>query len=241
MKKSNPKIIIALFSVIIGIFIATQMKLNVDLYVPATLKSIQNMKDEINAINNELVEMEALIEQKEKDLEILENISLGNENIIDILEQDLEINKIRAGKTPLEGPGIVIKMYDNMDDEIVGFDINDDIIHDIDILNILNDLKLAGAECISVNDQRVVSTSEIKCRGPVMGINGKVIGIPFIIKAIGDPKLLMASVNAPGTYGDVLKNVYFVGFEPSIEDNVVIPGYTGDLRFNFAKPVGEED
>ena len=210
MKKTNPTIIIALFSIIIGIFIATQMKLNVDSYAPATLKSIQNMKDEINAINNEIVEMEMLVNQKEKELEVLENISLGNENIIDILEADLKINKTRAGRTRLEGPGIVITMYDNMDDEIVGMSIDDDIIHDIDILNILNDLKLAGAECISVNDQRVVSTSEIKCRGPVMGINDKVIGIPFIIKAIGDPKLLMASVNAPGTYGDALKNVYFI-------------------------------
>lgn len=241
MKKSNPKIILALFSVIIGIFIATQMKLKVELYTPVTIKSIQNMKSELNNINNEIAEMELLIKQKEEELEILENISLGSENITDILKADLEINKTRAGLTSLEGPGIVITMYDNMDSQIVGFDVNDDIVHDVDILNILNDLKLSGAEAISVNDQRVVSSSEIKCRGPVMGINGKVIGIPFIIKAIGDPKLLMASVNAPGTYGDTLKNVYFIGFEPRIEDKVVIPAYNGNFRFNYAKPVGEDD
>ncbi len=41
--------------------------------------------------------------------------------------------------------------------------------------------------------------------GPIIRINGKSVGTPFLIEAIGDPKLLMASVNAPGTYGDVLK------------------------------------
>lgn len=48
--------------------------------------------------------------------------------------------------------------------------------------------------------------SELKCRGPVIGINGISIGTPFIIRAIGDQKLLMAAVNAPGTYGDALKH-----------------------------------
>lgn len=217
------------------------MKLRVELYTPVTIKSIQNMKTELNSIKNEMAELELLIKQKEEELEILENISLGSENITDILKADLEINKSRAGRTSLEGPGIVITMYDNMDSQIIGFDVNDDIVHDVDILNIINDLKISGAEAISVNDQRVTSTSEIKCRGPVMGINGKVIGIPFIIKAIGDPKLLMASVNAPGTYGDTLKNVYFIGFEPRVEDKIVIPAYTKSFGFKYAKPVGEDD
>ncbi len=65
----------------------------------------------------------------------------------------------------MEGPGISIKMYDNPDSQIVGLDINDDVIHDVDILNILNDLKIAGAEAISINGERVVSNSEIKCGG----------------------------------------------------------------------------
>ena len=137
MKKPNPKIILALFSVITGIFIATQMKMKVESYAPVTIKSIQNLKIELNSINNEIAEMELLIKQKEEELEILQNISLGSENITDILLSDIELNKARSGRTSLEGPGIVITMYDNMDNEIIGFDVNDDIIHDVDILNII--------------------------------------------------------------------------------------------------------
>lgn len=241
MKKNNPKVVLTFFSIIIGIIIATQMKMKVESYAPVTLKSIQTTKNEINLINNEIAELNKIIKQKEEELEILEDIAKGDQNIIDVLSADLYKNKLASGFTELEGPGIAIKMYDNPDSYMVGFDINDDIIHDIDILSILNDLKVAGAEAISINNQRVVSTSEIKCRGPVLMINGKSVGTPFIIKAIGDPKLLMASVSAPGTYGDILKNVYFIGFEPQIEDKIKIPPYTGRFSFNYAKPLEEGD
>lgn len=45
-------------------------------------------------------------------------------------------------------------MYDNPEDEIIGQDVNDDVIHDVDVLNILNDLRVAGAEAISINGER---------------------------------------------------------------------------------------
>lgn len=241
MKNNNPKIILMLFSILIGILIATQMKLKVESIAPVTVKSIQDAKNELNAINNELLELDKIIKQKQDELEILENISMGDKNIVDILRDDISLNMATSGRLSLEGPGIKITMYDNMSPEIVGFDVNDDVIHDVDVLNILNDLKIAGAEAISINDQRVISTSEIKCAGPVLRINGRSFGTPFVIRAIGDPKVLMASVNAPGTYGDTLKSVYLIGFEPEILDKVTIPAYNGNKGFTYARPVGEGD
>lgn len=235
------KFTLAIFSIIIGAFIATQIKANVEDYVPVTIKSIENTKNEIDSLKREIEELSKVVEVKEEEMLVLENIARGDENIIDVLKGDLYNNMITSGYAKLEGPGISIKMYDNPDSEIVGFDINDDIIHDIDVLNILNDLRVAGAEAISINGQRVMSTSEIKCNGPIIRINDKSIGTPFIISVIGDPQLLMASVNAPDTYGDILKNVYFIGFEPKIEDKVTIPAYKGDFTFNYAKPKGEGD
>lgn len=239
MKNQNPKIILGLFSIIVGILISTQMKLKVESIAPITLKSLQTTKDEITFLNNEIYEMEKIIEQKEEELQTIMDIHKGEENIVDILQDDLEINMTSSGRTVLEGPGIKITMYDNMSSEIIGLDINDDVIHDVDILNILNDLKIAGAEAISINDQRVVATSEIICGGPIIRINGKSIGTPFVIKAIGDPKLLMASVNAPGTYGDILRSVYQIGFEPESQESIRIPAYNGNFNYTYAKPVGE--
>lgn len=241
MKKDNPKIILTLFSIIVGIFIATQIKMKLETYAPVTIKSLQATKAEIVSINNEISELNKIIKVKEEELQLLENIAKGDDNIIDILLKDIEYNKVHSGQRALKGPGIVITMYDNPEERIVGFDINDDVIHDIDILNVLNDLRIAGAEAISINGERVLSTSEIKCGGPIIRINGRSSGTPFTIKAIGDPKLLYASVIAPGTYGDILKNVYQIGFEAEVQDSIVIPAYRGIYNFKYAKPIGEGD
>jgi len=198
------------------------------------------MKDEINSLNNEIAELNNTLKVKQEQLAILENIAKGDDNIINVLLDDIKHNKILAGKTALEGPGIIIKMYDNPEERPFGYDLNEDVIHDVDILNIINDLRRAGAEAISVNNERVVATSEIKCGGPIIRINGRSSATPFIIKAIGDPKVLYAAVNAPGTYGDLLK-IYNIGFETTIEDSIYIPAYNGDFEFRYAKPVGEDD
>ena len=241
MKKNNPKSVLTLFSVIIGVFIATQMKMNVESYAPVTLTSIQTMKNEINTVNEEIRELENVIKIKEEELELLENIAKGDDNIINILSEDINKNRINSGKTNVKGQGIIITLYDNPEERMPGFDVNDDIIHDLDILIILNDLRLAGAEAISINGERVLSTSEIKCGGPTIRVNGRSSAVPFVIKVIGDSKLLNASVTAPGTYGDILKSVYKIGFDTSVEDSITIPAYSGRFDFKYAKPLGEGD
>ncbi|MDX9917629.1 MAG: DUF881 domain-containing protein [Gudongella sp.] len=239
MKSINPKVTIGLFSLIIGVLIASQMKLKVDLITPVTIQSIVAQKNELSSLRNQIDELEKNIEQKERELELLESIDRGEANIYDIIREDLSKNKASSGYTGLKGPGVKIVMFDNIDLEELSFGFNDDIIHDVDIMNIINDLKVAGAEAISINDERVMSYSEIKCGGPIIRINGKSIGTPFIIRAIGDPQLLMAAVNAPGTYGETLRTVFGIGLQPYAEDEVSIPAYSGDFAFSYAEPLEE--
>lgn len=241
MKKNHPKIIITVFSLILGLFIAIQINMKLETYRPVNIDSLQLAKSEIENIKKEMIELEALEKHKLEELNVLHNISKGDDNIIDILNSDLEKNKMYSGVSELKGPGIEIAMYDNQEVRDWWFDINEDVIHDVDILNILNDLRIAGAEAISINGERVMATSEIKCGGPIIRINERSSGTPFVIKAIGDTKLLMASVSASGTNGDILKNVYNKGFELEAKDEVVIPAYKGILDFKYAKPVGEGD
>lgn len=239
MKKNKGKIILTLFSIIVGFIIAVQIKMKVEFYTPVTIKSLQVTKNEIDNIYKEIAEIDKIIVSKEEKLITLENISKGDDNIIDILIGDLKTNKMHSGNLEIKGPGIVVKMYDNQEKRDWWFNINLDLIHDVDILNIVNDLRVAGAEAISINGERVVSTSEIKCAGPVIRTNGNTSAPPFVIKAIGDPKLLMASVSAPGTNGDILKNVYYKGFDVEVDDSVRIPAYEGRFNFKYAKPLGE--
>lgn len=240
-KKTKANFTLIFFSLLLGIFISIQFKQKNEPFNPVTLRSIQVTKTEIDRINSEVDEMIELLKNKEEELAKFEELADESDSVHEILIDELDKTKVAAGFEEVEGTGIIIKMEDSDDTELPGLDINDYVIHDIDVLNILNDLRVAGAEAISINGQRIMSVSGIKCGGPIIRVNGKSVGTPFVIKAIGDPKLLYAAVNAPGTYGYIQKNVYKKVIDIAMEDNVVIPAYSGRFTFKYANPVEEGD
>lgn len=242
MKKSKkPNFIILIFSLLLGMFMAGQLKQNIPMIAPVSLRSIQMSKNEINSVKEEIADLEELLAKRNKQLEVLENIASGDENIISILEEELKNNKMAAGFEDVQGPGIVIKMEDNPSEDAFGQEYDLDIIHDVDVLRIINDLKGAGAEAIDINGQRVLSISEIKCGGPIIRINGRSVGAPFYISAIGDPKVLNAAINAPNTYAYALKTIDQLNIETTVKDNIVIPGYNGRFNYVYSKPLKEGD
>ena len=109
------------------------------------------------------------------------------------------------------------------------------MVHDKDILKIVNELKNAGAEAISINDQRVVLTTSIICGGNVININGEKIGSPFVIKAIGLPET-MANLSRPGGYLSELEDRKLkVDLKKS--NDITIPKYMGVLNFKYINSV----
>lgn len=87
MKNKN-KFIIGIFSIIIGITIAIQLKANVEAYVPATIQSIQDTLKEIDIVKSEINELNKIIEEREEELKTLEQIAEGDENIIEVLNSE---------------------------------------------------------------------------------------------------------------------------------------------------------
>lgn len=233
-------IILFSFSLLLGFMVITQFNQHVESYNFVTLRTIQVTKNEISNISNEMEDLKLIIRKKQEEVKRINNKD-DSSNAYDILNEELTKTKAAACLTDMEGPGIIINMQDNQDSEIVGDDIEDDVIHDSDILEILNDLRVAGAEAISINGQRIIPKSEIKCGGPIIKINGKSLATPFVIKAIGNPKILYAAINASGTYGYILKNLYKISVETSIEDSIKIPAYSGSFNFRYAKPIKEGD
>ena len=151
-------------------------------------------------------------------------------NIYTNIEEELNHANLLLGKTDLQGQGVIVTMEDNKtvsSDTIGAFDsIDRYLVHATDILNILNELKNAGAEAISVNDQRIVSTSAVICIGNVVSINGERVGAPYIINAIGNPESLYGALTRPESYLKILNNDgVIVSIRKS--DNIVVPKYTG--------------
>lgn len=179
------------------------------------------------------------LQKAEKELEQERSKALEDDESATQKEEELKINNTYLGLTDVSGKGITITLTDNQNvttETAVG-NISDYVIHDIDLMSIINELKNAGAEAISINEQRIVPTSSIVCIGNVTKINGERIGAPFVIKAIGVQDMLYENLKRPGGYLDELKNRYGIGVEVKKSNNILISKYTGVLSFEYMKEV----
>ena len=148
--------------------------------------------------------------------------------------------KMKAGLTALEGSGVIVRMDDSNISAKLGDNPNLYVIHDEDILRIVNELRAAGAEAISINGQRLIATSEIRCAGPTLSVNNVRSAPPFEIIAIGDKNSLENSIKMRGGVEDALK-VWGIQIDVQSLENVYIPPYSGDFRHVFAKVVEEKN
>lgn len=177
------------------------------------------------------------LERMESQLEIERTNSTQNNTELEQLENEIkEGNKI-LGLSEVTGNGIVITVDDSKSVNWYD-DLNSLVVHDTDLINIVNALKSTGAEAISINNQRIVTTSAIECDGNVVLINGEKIAAPFVIKAIGFPESLMG-INMIGGYVYYLKYDRFLEVKietsDSLKQKITIPKYTGVIKFEHAE------
>jgi uncharacterized protein YlxW (UPF0749 family) len=193
-----------------------------------------NLTATINNLESEISLQQNYIESTRNELNQLE--SQNDVEKLQLMQQDFKQAQIRAGLTSVTGPGIIITLDDNHSGQKANPD--DDpqqyIIHFENILNIVGELKAAGAEAIAVNGQRMITTSEIRCVGNVILVNTTRIAPPFEIHAIGSPALMMNMVN----YGE-LAILRSSNYPVHIQEDpaLVLPAYKGDLQFQYAKQV----
>jgi len=222
--KSLKNNLILFFSFFLTMVIVAQIRIIEDQYLYTSLKSIKVMEDDLSIETEELTHLHQLKEEKQKELDAFLNIKKP-EKSSELLNEILLRRKMQAGYQKLQGKGVIIELMDSEEEAGDGENPNNLLIHDQDILILLNDLKVAGAEALSVNGQRIVARSEIKCSGSTITINGTTYGQPFIIKAIGDPKQLEAAVLSPDSYGDILQQLYHIRLKTEIKDFVEIGAF----------------
>ena len=175
------------------------------------------------------------LEKAEAELEKARQSSTENNEDLEQKEQEIQQGNKMIGLTEVTGPGVIVTLSDSKTDSSLALNASDLIVHDADVLSVINELKNAGAEAISINDQRLVPTSSIVCGGNIIEINGEKVGAPFEIKAIGLPEQL-AALSRPGGYLEILKNAT-VGVELKKSNNITIPKYTGVITYQYAKSV----
>lgn len=173
--------------------------------------------------------------QKEKELENLRLEASNSDTESSSLSNRLDEYNTLLGYTEVTGEGVIITVKDANASNIVG-NATDFVVHDGDLLEIVNALKNAGAEAISINGQRIVNSTAITCAGNIIKINGEKQGSPFVIKAIGLTEKLNGALSMPGGYLELLKND---GVQVKIEEasNITILKYDGVYRFQYAENI----
>lgn len=177
-----------------------------------------------------------LRETDEIDGQLLKEIDKATANNSELEEANKKIvdgNKM-IGLSEVNGAGVIVTISDSDVDQNSVLDSSDLLVHDKDILKIVNELKNAGAEAISINGQRVVLTTSIVCGGNIINVNGEKIGSPFEIKAIGLPETL-ANLNRPGGFLNWLQEERQLKVNLKKDNNISIPKYAGVLNFKYIK------
>jgi uncharacterized protein YlxW (UPF0749 family) len=113
------------------------------------------------------------------------------------------------------------------------------VIHQQDLQAVVNALWQGGAEGIKVMDQRLISTSAVRCVGNTLILQGRVYSPPYRIQAVGDPERLKnALAKSPAIQNYmVYVNVYGLGWKVEEDGRVTLPGYSGTADLHYARPV----
>lgn len=156
------------------------------------------------------------------------------------LQDSLNAERMFSAKHSVAGPGVVVTLSDHgagqTTNEFVG---SDQIIHDVDVLKVVNELWAAGAEAVSVNDHRVGARSSFRCVGPVIHVDSIPISSPIVVRAIGDPDVLFGALELPGGILAEIRSTDPNMVKLQKVRNMMLKGYQGPSTSKFAVAVDE--
>lgn len=174
------------------------------------------------------------LENLRKEMTKAASTQQGNE----VLAQQLAETQVKAGLVPISGQGVIVEMKDAPSSLVQGGNPNAFIIHDVDVLRTVNELFGAKAEAISINEQRLIGRTEIRCAGPVITINGVRTAPPVIIKAIGNPDALEGAIMMKDGIAEDLRN-FGISVTVRKENTLTVPAFKGSMKLEYGKPAEE--
>lgn len=221
---------IGIITMILGIMLAVQFRTNRHIEQGVPADRAQELQVELSKLDKDNRKLDREIE----DLTYkLDQAKKGQIQARAAVEDELKKASINAGLVTVTGPGIEVIM-DNPPNRSRRNSIF--IIRDEDLLRVVNELKGAGAEAISINGQRMISTSEIRQAGSFININLERVEPPFQILAIGSPDKLKSALEISGGQVDYFKELG-ITVKIQLQGNLTVPAYNKSLQFNYVKAV----
>ena len=180
---------------------------------------LANWKTQYEEVNQKYEETQETIKEYQEKKQ-------SNEETAELLQQELDQINMILGKTDVQGQGVIITINKVESEDVPA-------ISAIDLQLIVNSLKNAGAEAISINNERIINTTDIVDIADLyIKINAQRILAPYKIKAIGDQTYLESGLLGNGGIVDELRSV---GEDIKIEksNKVVITKYTGEIKSKY--------
>ena len=213
------------FALVFTMFVQFNTIEQTDLANITTMRETE-LREELTKWNTRYEELYARYEEEEVKRQEYQN-SLGTDDqASDLLEEELKETNILLGLTDVTGPGIIVTLSNNDTKNIDAYD----------LLELVNELRLAGAEAISINGERIVAMSDIvDINYSFIVVNGNRISSPYVVKAIGNQTYLESGLTAK-EYGYMDNIIKGNGKTATLErnDNIEIPKFTGNLEMNYA-------
>ncbi|HET8768594.1 DUF881 domain-containing protein [Phycicoccus sp. M110.8] len=148
--------------------------------------------------------------------------------------------QLEAGTEAVTGPTVKVTLTDakNVPDPLPdGFTVDDYVVHQQDVQAVVNALWQGGAEAMMLMDQRVISTSAVRCVGNTLILQGRVYSPPYVITAMGDPMALRAALNTSPAVQIYRQYVDAVGlgYDLQTRPQQTFPAYAGSINLQFAR------
>jgi uncharacterized protein YlxW (UPF0749 family) len=234
MGKYKTQLTLSFVALLLGLLIAVQLR---------SAEQADNTLPDLRVTEMRAVLMETIsqnqllvqgIEEMRQKLSEYEQAAVKGEGALQLIQDELDKARMLAGLVDVQGPGLIITLTDS---QATGISDNPNVylVHDEDLLKIVNVLSAAGAEAISINDQRLLAMSEIHCAGPTISINNVRVGAPFVIKAIGNPEVMESALRIREGVVDTL-GYFGIGLKIERKETILVPGYKQLVRFDYARP-----
>ncbi len=191
MKNAKYQIAIAFVCVVLGLMVSLQFRTVKQGVGPVSEYRARELASQLKKTREENAKLQNIKKDYESKIKEYEDTASKGSVSAKILKSELDEARIIAGMEDVEGPGVTVIVDDLKFSEKVNYP----LISYSMLLELLNELNAAGSEAVSINGQRIISTSEIRQVGGIhININTVSYAPPFTFKAIGDPKTLEAAL-----------------------------------------------
>lgn len=234
MKSLKSKLALGIVCLVLGIMLSFQFRItNVEKNSVTSGRTGDSVAKEIDNLTKQKEELSVKVQDYQKKVDEYEKSAASVDGTASKMKDELDNLRVAAGYTDVEGEGVVITISPVVDVTTKFLR----TVDDSDVLDTVNELLAAGAEAISINDERYVSGTPIREAGKNIRVNSTKFDSsePFVIKAIGNPKVLEGAFKMASSVAEMIKEQSGCDFTIEKQQNIKILKYSKNVEYKYIK------